>query len=254
MVFWPKPEVIASAIAKNPEFEFPLVGAELQIEMKIDNQTVANICGALAFSQDEEFLDRPLKTLLPFQSNFRQKVTGNAPSLAKLQMLRGTNTIGDCAQLTFEVNDCYAKLVDVEIHTDLIDEPMFDATKVNFSLDVDNLDHMSGLVMAMEQKMATGELKDYDTEFNMINDHRTKLESAMLTGAEYQTAPKVHATVQQATHAMWKQIGPRITMKGTKAYMVEKLKAGWPLALETAKRLLRKMENVRTKIDNLKHA
>lgn len=76
---------------------------------------------------------------------------------------------------------------------------------IPFRLDADNLDHVSGLLMAMEQQMD----ERYIEELNMIQQHQQKLEHSKLTGEEYSTPPAVQAVVHDMSNQMFKQIGLR---------------------------------------------
>jgi hypothetical protein len=76
---------------------------------------------------------------------------------------------------------------------------------IPFHLDADNLDHVSGLLMAMEQQM---DERHYE-ELAMIQEHQKKLEHSKLTGEEYSTPPAIQAVVHDVSNQMFKQIGLR---------------------------------------------
>lgn len=68
-----------------------------------------------------------------------------------------------------------------------------------FKCDATNIDHVSGLVMAMEHKMASGELENMENHFNIINAHRLALEK----NHDIVPGPKVNASVHAVTSALW---------------------------------------------------
>jgi hypothetical protein len=85
---------------------------------------------------------------------------------------------------------------------------------IPFHLDADNLDHVSGLLMAMEQQMDERHYED----LAIIQEHQKKLEHSKLTGEEYSTPPAVQAVVYDVSNQMFKQInGVLSEWKGKRA-------------------------------------
>lgn len=70
-----------------------------------------------------------------------------------------------------------------------------------FKCDASDIDHVTGLVMALEDKMASGELENMEHHFNIINAHREALEKNM----DIVPGPKVNASVHTVTSALWNQ-------------------------------------------------
>lgn len=71
----------------------------------------------------------------------------------------------------------------------------------SFKCDASDIDHITGLVMALEDKMASGELENMENHFNIINAHREALEKNLDT----EPGPKVNASVHAVTSALWNQ-------------------------------------------------
>lgn len=87
-----------------------------------------------------------------------------------------------------------------------------------FALDADNIDHMRGLIMALEAKMTAGDIENFDDQFDTLNEHCQKLEEAIRTDSEYTTDPHVHNLVRTATQMCWEQVGRRYKAAFDKNY------------------------------------
>ena len=243
LVLWPGVDNLQDAIAKSDGFDVPNTGGQLRIQLLDDrDKEISKIHGVFCFEKyvggKSRVFRRGLKSLQPFQSEFKKKLgRGNTvtASLSNLEMLRATNSDGVSVQLIFEVTrdrnglpKGTVTLLDIEIQTPLrpfenalrqkdknSDAPPYDednvksASRVEFALDADNLDHMQGLVMALEHKMAIGDIVDFDQQFDTLNEHREKLEKAIRTDADYETPAAVHNLVRVATQMCWEQIGIR---------------------------------------------
>lgn len=71
--------------------------------------------------------------------------------------------------------------------------------RIQFKCDANDIDHVSGLVMALEDGMASGELENMDNHFYVINAHREALENNPDTIA----SAKVNASIHHVTSQMW---------------------------------------------------
>lgn len=191
------------------------------------------------------FLKRTFKSLLPFQSEFQRKLGKNSAiraNLNNLEMLRATDQKGNSVQLIFEVTRDKqgvpvdeVSLLDVEFRTKLrplqymaqrsvtgaegsdslppspsdrddMDDTQSESESMGFQLDANNVEHMNGLIAAMEEQMADGGLQEFQNTFVMLKAHRERLES----GEEGYEAPReVHAAVHAVGSQMFRNIGLR---------------------------------------------
>jgi hypothetical protein len=78
-----------------------------------------------------------------------------------------------------------------------------------FKCDANDIDHVTGLVAALEDKMASGELDGDKIEqhFNIINAHREALEKN--GGEALAQSPKVNAAIHSAVGMLWENVGRR---------------------------------------------
>ncbi len=201
------------------------------------------------------FLKRTFKSLLPFQSEFQRKLGKNSAiraNLNNLEMLRATDQKGNSVQLIFEVTRNKqgvpvdeVSLLDVEFRTKLRplqymaqrsggaegsgsmppnppdrddnfeDDTQSDTESMGFQLDANNVEHMNGLIAAMEEQMADGGLQEFQNTFVMLKAHRERLES----GEEGYEAPReVHAAVHAVGSQMFRNIGLRRKEAFDKSY------------------------------------
>lgn len=276
LVFWPGTEELMNALGTR--FEIPKSGAAIRVRMVLENGIeVTNIHGILCFGT-VSYLRRGLKSLFPFQSEFRQKLGKKAAGSIKanpenLFMLRGVHKdTGDSMQMIFEAgrgkDEKTVELLDIEIRIRLrrfqrlvLDGAKFDELQdrppppppvedsgMEFQLDANNADHINGLIMRLQDLIAEGELEDFDREFALLEDHREKLEDSIAKGdTEYEASPKINATVEHATQLCWKHldlgIGQyKVLMPG---YITRKLQGGSANAIIFANKLASDMYNVR---------
>lgn len=71
--------------------------------------------------------------------------------------------------------------------------------RLQFKCDASDIDHISGLVMALEDGMASGELQDMDNHFYVINAHREALEK----DPTIVPSAKINAAIHFVTTALW---------------------------------------------------
>ena len=74
-----------------------------------------------------------------------------------------------------------------------------EGNRIQFKCDADDIDHVSGLVMALEDGMASGELENMDNHFYIINAHREALEK----NQDAVPSAKVNASIHHVTSQMW---------------------------------------------------
>lgn len=236
--------------ALSRPMRIPATTGAIMVEMvdKASGNTISSIHGAYNFHKRAgglvQVFKRGFKTLLPFQSEFKEKGTTTAANLASLEMLRAADEYGNSTQLTFEVtrdSDGVAArevaLVDVEFslwnRTEVPTAPIRASIGTHLRLDADNLEHMSGLVAAMEHE------KIFNDRFQIIQAHAAALEAAIRNGTEYETSPKTYASVELATQEM---VNASYSTK--KRYMT-KLNRGMFLAIKEAVDLYEAMSDAR---------
>jgi hypothetical protein len=71
--------------------------------------------------------------------------------------------------------------------------------RIDFKCNADDIDHVSGLIMALEDGMASGELEGMDNHFYVINAHREALEK----NPDLVPNAKVNAAIHYVANAMW---------------------------------------------------
>lgn len=237
LVLWPGSKEIKDALAEAG-IRISSQGAQISIALIMQDTgvVIAAIAGSLEFGKRRsgvlQFFKRGFKSILPFQTEFQLKMGGKRQAaLETLVMLRGSDAQGNAVQLTFQVNRDkqgvpieYVDLVDVEVSiplgtlriaakknkfgsdtNDILQDLAQVRNSIPFHLDADNLDHVSGLLMAMEQQMDERHYED----LAIIQEHQKKLEHSKLTGEEYSTPPAVQAVVYDVSNQMFKQIGLR---------------------------------------------
>jgi hypothetical protein len=238
--------------ALSRPMRIPATTGAIMVEMvdKATGYTISSIHGAYNFHKRAggliQVFKRGFKTLLPFQSEFKEKNGNGGSNLASLEMLRAADVYGNSTQITFEVmrdsDGVAAKevvLVDVEFSlwnkTELQPQlpPRDQEIGTHLRLDADNLNHVTALVMAMEDQ------KIFDEQFQVIKAHQQALEAAVRDGTDYETSPKTYASVELATQEM---VGRTYSSK--KRYMT-KLNRGMFLAIKEAVELYEEMADAR---------
>ena len=238
--------------ALSRPMRIPATTGAIMVEMvdKATGYVISSIHGAYNFHKRAggliQVFKRGFKTLLPFQSEFKEKNGNGGSNLASLEMLRAADVYGNSTQLTFEVmrdsDGVAAKevvLVDVEFSlwnkTELQPQlpPRDQEIGTHLRLDADNLNHVTALVMAMEDQ------KIFDEQFQVIKAHQQALEAAIRDGTEYETSPKTYASVELATQEM---VGRTYSSKRRYAH---KLQGGAKMALSEAIQLYNEMQKIR---------
>jgi hypothetical protein len=268
IVLWPSPD----AIQKAGGMRIPSTGGNLKISVIIGGQTVAALWGVYTLDQSATagtgFFKRTLRRLLPFQNEFPNKFkadssgnskTGVTAFLESLESLRASDRDGNNVQLIFEVPRSkgvapdMVELLDVEfaVPRRLVERapglrPELPPRDIEtpFHLDAADLNHITGLVMALEDKIASGELAKNAVQLETIIAHQKALEVSP-DGVE--PGPKVNAAVEVATQALWNIIGIRVGSFEllTKSYFLTKLRGGSKNAIQLAKNLATDMKKAR---------
>lgn len=144
---------------------------------------------------------------LDFQKRFSRGDPQLSAMLPNVHALCGTDVSGNQVKLFWHVkNEREAQLVDIEYPLDRLNGEAYpNAQTIQFACDPADLDQVTGLVMALEDKMAAGDLEGpvIQRAFETINAHRKTLE----TDQEHvYVSPKVNAAVKEATDALWQNI------------------------------------------------
>lgn len=92
-------------------------------------------------------------------------------------------------------------IINIDFGVELNERSSLSSTPLAFKCDASDIDHITGLVMALEDKMASGELENMENHFNIINAHREALEKNL----DIEPGPKVNASVHAITSALWNQ-------------------------------------------------
>jgi len=82
-------------------------------------------------------------------------------------------------------------------------------TQLPFQCDATNLAHVTGLVMALEDKIEGGALTGpvIENQYQIISTYRQELENALNNGKTLEVSPKINASIKGATDALWEEIG-----------------------------------------------
>jgi hypothetical protein len=154
-----------------------------------------------------------------FQKKFRRGDPRASAMLPNIHALCGEDVNGNTVKLIWHVRDNQtAQLVDIEYPVHHISDRATygNVQKINFRCDPMDLDQVTGLVMALEDKMAAGELEGpvIQQAFDTIETHRKALESEEALEA----SPKINAAVKEATDALWQTIDSRFKPAFDKQY------------------------------------
>jgi len=206
------------------------------------------------------------RQMTPLQTDFLKKFRRGDPiataMLPKLHALSGLDESGNAVKLIFNSN----QLVDVEYPIGASASP--EISSFAFRCDPSDLDHVTGLVMALEDKMASGDLEGPTIQqaFDTLDTHRQLLETG-----EGEVTPKINAAVQEATTALWQTIDGRARQR---RYLDKLTRGGGPnvarkLALGLAERMRKargaksrvgkwfakaRKSEIRTELEDLEHA
>lgn len=156
------------------------------------------------------WLIRKSRNLLPFQEEYKTKY--GETNLQNLQMYKAISDNG-AVQVTFRVpqND-EIQLVDLEYHipkdillgNDVSIDSAADSIDMDFAIDHNSLEQVTGLIMAMEHHMETGDLSGelINQQFTIIDKHREELEK--IYPETMQMVPqRVSTAINHVTRQMW---------------------------------------------------
>jgi hypothetical protein len=191
------------------------------------------------------------------------KFGGTRYKNAKLAYFKGKSPDnGMILKITTESTSVYT-LIDLELSVYARDleaqssgsrplPPVPARTKIPFVAHPDSLEHVSALVMALEEQIALGNLPQQHQNLAIINTHRLALESAMLKSETIPApTPKINAAVQNATCALL--IGNRSRQKSYLEKITESSNSP-AMAMQLASELRDKMLALRNKKSRLNSA
>lgn len=262
---WTGAQGIAGRIGKSEETPYVfwsgtnIIGQNMQdgdilhIGVRVEGRLVGEISGILCLLEKEE--NNGLRKLSPLQLEVKQKFPRLDTSFQKIQGFLARDAQDNLVRLSVDMSSTVPRLLDVEYHI----KPQqveqgggslqpFVNEKLAFCVDPSNIDHITGLVMALEDKIASGELSGpvIQQQFDVINTHRAALEENPELA---QPTPKIHAAVQGATQALWDSIDG----KAKQRYYQDKLmRGGAPEAKALAQALADKMGKARARTGFLK--
>ncbi len=180
---------------------------------------------------------------LDFQKRFRRGDPRLSTMLPNIHALCGEDVSGNQVKLFWHVSsDKEAQLVDIEyplIRLNAENYPGVQTTK--FACDPSDLDQVTGLVMALEDKIASGDLEGpvIQQAFETINTHRKTLETDQ---ENVYVSPKVNAAVKDATDALWQNIDGQARQR---RYYDKLIRYGGAKALDMAVELFDRMKKAR---------
>lgn len=190
-VLWATPQRLA-----RESLEFPEDGLVKISVHNAQGKLISSIAGVYALGASPEENSRRVN---PIQADYQNKFRrgDSAARAARLEVLRGKDVAGNMVQLTFDGN----RLADVEYQygpADPSDEYAYQTA--SFQCDPENIDHVTGLVMALEDKMADGSLSGpiIQQQFDIIDTHRKRMDLGTA-----KTSPKINAAIQYGTQALW---------------------------------------------------
>jgi hypothetical protein len=179
---------------------------------------------------------------IDFQKKFRRGDARASSMLPNIHALCGEDVSGNAVKLIWHVRDNQtAQLVDIEYPLHNISGSSYaNVQKINFRCDPMDLDQVTGLVMALEDKMAAGALEGpvIQQAFDTIDTHRKALETDEAMGA----SPKVNAAVKEATDALWQTIDGRARER---KYQDKLMRGGGEMAIKLATDLKNRMLKAR---------
>lgn len=181
------------------ELRIPIEGGStITSILKLNGKPVSRVTGTVKLSGNP----RTAKRLEPeykikFGPNLRNPITaytGYAPrSMSAFRFIVDKNNIIDAEFAFFDGK------------AQRMNEPM------EFKCDANDIDHVTGLVAALEDKIASGDLmgETIQQHLHVINAHREALERE----GEVQAGPKVQAAIHGATTALWEHVGAKAKQK-----------------------------------------
>ena len=122
-----------------------------------------------------------------------------AKNLRNAQVLKARDANENYCELTFVDQ----KLADVEYHLSSLDPLVngttkFQSEKIEFMCDPRDIDHVNGLIMAMEDKGGAAKFHQFD----IINQYREGLEAGTVDGP----SPKINGAIQMAQRELWELV------------------------------------------------
>ncbi len=196
--------------------EIPTTGS-LKIVLLVDGEKLLKIAGDYKLPTSETLFgnwSRKIKSAL-LQKEYEAK--GFKKNMTNtLLTMRGSNRKGNTFRFTVQMTkgqggSISVPIVDAEFSCRLADleraekkmapppVPEADA-ELAFKCDSSDIDHVSALVLALEDKMAAGELANFDAHFNVISAHR----QALMVGGDVTVSPKVRLSVHTAVEELIK--------------------------------------------------
>ena len=234
---WPGPSRIQSQNLTIPANQSGVV----KINVELDNGDSTHIHALFPEVWCEAGMARQLTPAqVTFQKKFRRGDPKLAAMLPNIHELCAEDVSGNTVKLIFHVKDKEAQLVDVEYPLSRLNRATPVTQKLQFRCNPTDLDQVTGLIMALEDKMASGELEGpvIQQAFDTIDTHRKLLE---LEG-EVAPSPKVNAAVKEATDALWQTIDGRARQR---RYLDKLTRGGAPQAKKLAEQLAERMRKAR---------
>ena len=213
------------------DLEAPVAGT---VSIQLKDSSTGNIITKVQGVYDlEDVQDTKGRILTDEQKEYRIKNPNKYDQYPNVKVFQAINEDGEHAtRLTFVNN----KLVDVEIHHIEPTNDQLVGESYHFRCDPNDVDHITGLVMAMEDSGL-----NFGDKFTIINEHRKVLEKV---NNSTEASPKVNAAVQSATKMLWEHVSSQAQQRK----FVDKLtRGGDTMAVQLAYQLYLKMQGARTK-------
>ena len=185
--------------------------SNISVGVTFQGRTIVQFSGQMfnLFKSEEKWWARAKRAVNV--ARWMQRFKFDNADLSNLKMLRASDSERNTIVLIFFMppKATSATLWDMEfrVRTDKFGTQDVEASISNqvtqtFQLDASNVDHMTGLIAAMEEQIADGHLKEFQNTFEMLKEHRERLEN----DPDYETDLEINAAVHQVTNAMWKNI------------------------------------------------
>lgn len=148
------------------------------------------------------------RVLTPIQNDYKTKYGDLKPNL---RAYRATDDVGNGVIFILDNKN---QLVDLELTSPsgFEEDSEYEYEKVRFAIDPTNLAHVTGLVMALEDKLASGLLEstpNLQKQFGLINQYREDLENGKMT----QPNAQINAAIRGTTEQLWDLVERR-TLRG----------------------------------------
>lgn len=202
--FWPGKNVVASqnivVSTKEPTF----------VNVTAGNLSLQGILELSPLSADmDSWLKRRNRVLTPVQMDYKTKCGEDRTYLLQnLRAYRAMDDVGNAAVFIFDGTK--NQLIDVELMSPSAfqEDAEYDYEQMRFNIDPNNVAHVNGLVMALEDKMANGSLPitpSLQKQFGLINQYREDLESGKMTEPNAQ----INAAIRGTTEQLWELVEAR---------------------------------------------